>query len=127
MRAIACLLAIILSVLIVQPAFTNFTMKAASSSCTKNKPVKSTCSKKKAKPVCSKNKCKPPKESKSKNPCGADRCNPLLGCPSGNFYAIRYSHIIINPIITSKQETPLFKDNSICKQLTECWHPPEII
>ncbi len=128
MRPVAFLLAIILSTLMVQPAFTNFRMKADNSSCTKNKPVKPACSKKKTvTTTCSKNKCSRPKTPESGNNCGADRCNPLLGCPSGNFYLLNHSYISLPSFIIFKQKNILVNDNRISKQLTECWHPPEII
>jgi len=125
MKATACLFAIVLAVLMVQPAFTNFSGKAASSNCTTNKPVKASCSKKKSKKTsCTKTKCSKP-ESKSKN-CSKEHCNPLLGCPSGNFYIHNYSSISLTSFILLKQKPVLVNDNRIAKQLTECFHPPEI-
>ena len=127
MRRTACLLAIVWAVLMVQPAFTNFTGKAASSTCTKNKPVKSTCQKKKTtKKSCAKSKCSKP-ISKSKEKCSKEHCNPLLGCPSGNFYIHNYSLISLTSFIVFKQKPIWVNDNRISKQLTECFHPPEIV
>src|SRR5690349_11098943 len=99
MKAVAYLLLFTMAILMVQPAFTSFTGKAASSTCTKNESRKTSCSKKKNKAAscCSKKKCDGSGSSKSKNPCGADACNPLLGCPSGNFYLLLYSYISIDP------------------------------
>ena len=127
MRATACLFAIVLAVLMVQPAFTNFTGKAASSTCTRDKPVKETCQKKEpTKTSCTKTKCSKP-TSKSNKKCSTEHCNPLLGCPSGNFYVHNYFLISLSSFILLKQKPILVNDNRISKQLTECFHPPEII
>src|SRR5688500_17674887 len=103
MRSTVSLFAIVWAVLMVQPAFTNFTGKAASSTCTSNKPVKSSCQKKKpGKKSCAKTKCSKP-ISKSKEKCSKEHCNPLLGCPSGNFYIHYYTSISLTSFILLKQ------------------------
>ena len=111
-------MAAIISILMVQPLFSNFSVRAVKSSCSKTKPAKSTCCE---------SKCSKPKPEENKQDCGGDRCNPLMGCTSGNFYVHNYSYISITSLIIPKQKTALVNDNRISKQLTECWHPPEII
>jgi len=129
MRATAFLFAIVISILMVQPAFTNYGNKEVSSSCTKNRQVKKTCSR--AKPIkrsCTTNKkCSKPENPKSKKNCSKEHCNPLLGCPSGNFYLMSYSTVSLSSFSLPKQKMILVDDNRIAKQLTECFHPPEII
>jgi len=50
-----------------------------------------------------------------------------MSCPTGNFYLFGQSDFSPAPFILSKQKKALINDNRIQKQLTECWHPPEII
>ncbi|HET9746005.1 MAG TPA: hypothetical protein VFP97_09840, partial [Chitinophagaceae bacterium] len=59
--------------------------------------------------------------------CENNRCNPLMSCPTGNFYLFNISSLSIELFILSKQKTVLINDNRILKHLAECWHPPEII
>jgi len=118
MKAGACILAAILTVLMVQPLFSTFGAKTTESTCSKSKPVKSSC----CKMACGK-----PRPKENNRDCEGDRCNPLMGCPSGNFYVHNYTSILITSLIIPKQKTALVNDNRISKQLTECWHPPEII
>lgn len=106
-----------MGVLMIQPLFPGLQAKATPSACSKNKPVK---------PSCSKSKCSKPKPADDKKDCENSRCNPLLGCPSGNFYAHHYSSISIITFIVAKEKNVLVNDNRVFKQLTECWHPPEI-
>jgi len=117
MKAGACILAAILSILMVQPLFSNFGTKTVKSSCTQSPANSSHCQ----------NKCSRPNPQKDKQDCEGDRCNPLMGCPTGNFYAHNYSFILITSLIIPKQKMALVNDNRLSKQLTECWHPPEII
>src|SRR5258706_6853523 len=117
MKPVALILILIWTGLIIEPVFASFSTKATSSSCSKNKPVQSSCSKSK----CSKSK------QPDKKDCENNRCNPLMSCPTGNFYLFGPSNFSISLFIISKQKTILVNDNRILKQLTECWHPPEII
>ena len=108
MKAAACILMIILGVLWIEPLFSHSTNQITESSCCKSK-------------------CNKPKPTDNKKDCENNRCNPLMACPTGNFFVNNYSHISIAALIISKQKTALVNDNRILKQLTECWHPPEII
>lgn len=76
---------------------------------------------------CRKTKCNKSKPTEDKKDCETNRCNPLMACPAGNFYLLGYSHISIATLILPKQKTTLVNDNRVSTQLTECWHPPEII
>ncbi|SRR5258706_13734890 len=118
MKAGAYILAAIVSILLIQPLFINIGAKVALSSCSEGKASKSSCCR---------NKCSKPKREDKGRDCEGDRCNPLMGCPSGNFYVHNYTCISMISWIIPKQKTALVNDNRISNQLTECWHPPEII
>jgi len=108
MKAGAYIVLIIFCILTVQPLFSNINAE----------PTKSSCSK---------IKCNKPKPPEDKKDCGSDRCNPLMACPTGNFYLLGYSHISFAAFMITKQKTSLVNDNRVSTKLTECWHPPEII
>jgi len=76
---------------------------------------------------CSNSKCDKPVPSDSKNDCEGNRCNPLMSCPTGNFYLLDNSYVSFTSVKQSKQKIILVNDNRVLTQLTECWHPPEII
>ena len=119
MKTRACILMILWSVLLIEPLSASFNIKTPySSSCTKKQKVESSCSK---------SKCEKPKDNEEENDCEDNRCNPLMSCPTGNFYLFAHSYLAAAPFILSKQKKVLINDNRIQKQLTECWHPPEII
>lgn len=134
----ALILVVIWGLLMIQPVFGSFTNGAIKPSCTKTKPVKTTCKKSQAaKPPCSKkiklvvgcsmNKCSKTTTPEEKKDCEEQGCNPLMSCPAGNFYVNNYSHFSLASQLVPKPKTPLVNDNRISKQLTECFHPPEII
>jgi len=109
---------VIWSVLLIEPASANFNIKTVYSSC--GKEVKtSSC--------CSKSKCKKPTEKKEKNDCESNRCNPLMSCPTGNFYFFNHPQLSLALLKLITQKTILVNDNRISKYLSKCWHPPEII
>jgi len=118
MKIRACILIVLWSVLLIEPLSANFSINSPYSSCSKKKKVQSSCSK---------SKCDKPKENDDKNDCENNQCNPLMSCPTGNFYLFGQSYLSAAPFILSKQKKALINDNRIQKQLTECWHPPEII
>ena len=108
MKAGAYILLIICCILTVQPMFSNSNAEPTESSCCKTK-------------------CKKTQPQEDKKDCEKNRCNPLMACPAGNFYFPGYSHIDIPALILPKQKPTLVNDNRVLTQLTECWHPPEII
>ena len=108
MKAGTCILMIILGILMIQPMF-SYSVAEPAESC------------------CSKSKCDKPEPPDNKNDCENNRCNPLMSCPTGNFYLIGYSHISLTAFVQPKQKIILINDNRVLTQLTECWHPPEII
>ena len=118
MKTRACILIILWSTLLIEPLSANLNIESVYSSCAKKQKPRSSCCK---------SKCEKPKENKDKNECKNDRCNPLMSCPTGNFYLFSNSQVSIVPLILSKQKAILVNDNRIAKQLAECWHPPEII
>ena len=108
MKAGAFILAIILFALIIEPVFSNVSAETEES-------------------CCSKTKCNKPEPSDDNDDCESNRCNPLMACPTGNFYLFGYNSISFTSYIPSKQKPILVNDNRVLSQLTECWHPPEII
>lgn len=118
MKTRACILMILWTVLLVEPLSANLSIETPYSSCSKKQEVK---------PSCSKTKCDKPADKEDENDCENNRCNPLMSCPTGNFYLFSHSYLSIEPFILSKQKTALINDNRILKQLNECWHPPEMI
>ena len=118
MKIQACILIILWSVLLIEPLSANLSINSVDSSCSKNEQVQSSCSK---------SKCDQPKDNEDENDCEENRCNPLMSCPTGNFYLFGHSQLSIAPLILSTQKAILINDNRIIKHLTECWHPPEII
>ena len=109
---------ILWSVLLVEPLSANLSIKTPYSSCSKKKEVQSSCSK---------SKCNKPVDNEEQNDCENNRCNPIMSCPTGNFYLFNPANLSIAPFMLSKQQTVLINDNRISKRLAECWHPPEII
>src|SRR5204863_240642 len=81
---------------------------------------------KRATSSCCKATCHKQEPAKEKNDCGPNRCNPFMGCSAGNFYVHNYFSITFTTIILPKTKIALFDDNRVSKQLSECWHPPEI-
>jgi hypothetical protein len=122
MKPAACILLIVWTILLAEPGFSSYHIKALPSSCMKKVEVE--------KPSCSKSKCSKtstPVKQEENDDCKNNRCNPLMSCPTGNFYLSGHPHLAIAPLIILKQKTVLKNDNRISKQLSECWHPPEII
>jgi hypothetical protein len=118
MKARAFILIILWSTLLVEPLSANLNIQSIYSSCSKKQEVKVSCCK---------SKCSQPKEKEDENDCGKNRCNPLMSCPTGNFYLFISSQVSIDFDLISKQKIVLIDDNRISKHLVECWHPPEII
>jgi hypothetical protein len=117
MKIRACILIVLWSVLLIEPLSANFSINSPYSSGSKEK-VQSSCSK---------SKCGTQKDKEEENGCEENRCNPLMSCPTGNFYLFGHPQLSIAPFILSKQKAILINDNRIIKHLAECWHPPEII
>jgi hypothetical protein len=118
MKTRACILVILWSTLLIEPISANFSIESPYSSCTKKQEVQSSCCK---------SSCDKPNEDNNENDCENNRCNPLMSCPTGNFYLFGQSYFAVAPFILSKQKKILINDNRIIKHLAECWHPPEII
>jgi hypothetical protein len=120
MKIRACILLALWSVLLIEPLSASLSARSVySSSCSKKQ--------KKIKSACSKSKCDMSKDSEEKNDCKENRCNPLMSCPTGNFYLFGQTYFSVAPFILSKQKMIVVNDNRIQEQLTECWHPPEVI
>lgn len=115
----ACILITLWGILLAEPLLANFNVKSNYSECSKPQTRKSSCSKKS---TCSKQDSK-----EEKNDCERNRCNPLLCCPTGNFYLAGHQLLHMFPPGISKKKAILINDNRILKSLSECWHPPEVI
>ena len=110
---------ILWTALLIEPLSANFSsIKTPYSSCAKKQEAKSSCCK---------SKCEKPADKGEKDDCENNKCNPLMSCPTGNFYLFGQSDLSAAPFILSNQKKALINDNRIQKQLAECWHPPEII
>jgi len=118
MKARACILILIWSILLIEPLSANFSINSPYSSCSKKQEVQSSCSK---------SKCDKPEDNEDEKDCENNDCNPIMSCPTGNFYLLGHPHLAIEPFLLSKQKINLINDNRIAKRLAECWHPPEII
>ena len=118
MKTGTCLLIVVWSLLLVEPLLANFSIESPYSSCAEEQAVQSSCCK---------SKCDAPPEDEEKNDCGNNRCNPLMSCPTGNFYLFGQQPISLAHFMLAKEKTILVNDNRIIKQSAECWHPPEII
>src|SRR5689334_23653307 len=105
-KALASTLMLIWSTLLVQPLFEDFSPKLSKTSCSQQSEIKSPCSK---------SKCNSPKRSKDNRDCDGSRCNPLMACPTGNFFLFGYLHLSISPISEPREKTVLANDNRISK------------
>ena len=119
MKTPACILIVLWTVLLIEPLSANLNVETVYSS--------SYSKKQESQSSCSKSKCDQSKGNDEENDCEENRCNPLMSCPTGNFYLFGHSQLSIAPFILSKQKAILINDNRIIKHLAECWHPPEII
>lgn len=118
MKARACILLLLWSVLLIEPLSANLSIQTPYSSCSKKeKPQTSGC----------RSTCDKPVDNEDEKDCENNRCNPLMSCPTGNFYLFSQQHISIAALYLSKEKKALINDNRIVKQMAECWHPPEII
>jgi hypothetical protein len=118
MKMRAFTLMILWSILLLEPLSANLNIQTPYSSCSKKEEVKSSCSK---------SKCSKTADNEDENDCEGNRCNPLMSCPTGNFYLYNPADVSIESFIAAKQKMVLINDNRISKHLCECWHPPEII
>ncbi len=117
MKTRAWILTVILGVVILQPPFTNFNASAMEAACAKTKTLTPAS--------CSKSSCDNSLPAEEENDC-EKRCNPLLGCSTGNFYIHNYYTITLTEVLVPKPKTALVNDNRTLDQLRECWNPPEI-
>lgn len=118
MKTRAGILIVIWSLLLIEPVSANFSFESNYSSCKKIESSIACCS----------SSCSQPAEEEDDNKdCEANRCNPLMSCPTGNFYTISHHHLSIDALKQSKEKQALINDNRIIKRMTDCWHPPEII
>lgn len=101
-----------------EPVSANFNINSSYSGCGKTE---------NSEPAGCMSSCSNPVEQEDENDCEGNRCNPLMSCPTGNFYMLTTTILSIAPLNISKEKKDLINDNRIVKQLNECWHPPEII
>lgn len=118
MKIAAAILFITWCLLLLEPLSANLDMASNYSSCAGEQETGSSC--------CS-SSCELPAEEEEEEDCTNNRCNPLMSCPTGNFYLSGHSALSIDPYTITKTKAVLVNDNRIVKQHAECWHPPEII
>lgn len=118
MKTRACILLVLWSTLLIEPLSANFNIESVYSVCAKKQKMQSSCCK---------SKCEKQENKKEKKDCENKNCNPLMSCPSGNFYLFNQSHLTTAPLSLSKERKALINDSRIVKQMDDCWHPPEII
>lgn len=105
-------------VLLIEPLSANLSIQTPYSSCSKKqKPETSSC----------KSSCNKSADNEEDNDCEESRCNPLMSCPTGNFYLFTQPGLSIPALKIATDKLSLINDNRIVKQMNECWHPPEII
>ena len=109
---------IIWSILLLEPLSANFNIKNNYSYCSENLVIQSSCCE---------SECGKPADKEDENDCENNRCNPIMSCPTGNFYLFGHAHLSISPFTQSKVKSVLINDNRIAKHIADCWHPPEII
>lgn len=120
MKLAAFILVIIFSAATIQPVFSGWeNYELATSATESSKPAEGCCA--------ASASCKMPAKKQDKKDCSGNRCSPLMACPAGNFYLPNYSFISIAPLIITRNKNTLINDNRVATNLTECWHPPEII
>lgn len=118
MKARACILIMIWSMLLIEPATANFNIESNYSACKKSKKTSSSCSQ---------SSCDNSDDREDENDCEGNRCNPIMSCPTGNFYLFNQPQLSLEALKLSKEKQALINDNRIVEQMAECWHPPEII
>ena len=72
---------------------------------------------------CSKSQNKVPK----KNKCENNGCNPFMACGYGNFFLILKPIALYTFISIPNQRIIAINDNRVVGNLSDCWHPPEIV
>ena len=118
MKVRACILMVLWTVLLIEPLSANLSIQSPYSCCAKEEKPKSSCSM---------SACDVPADTEEENDCGSNRCNPIMSCPTGNFYLFIQPHLSIPALNISTDKKSLVNDNRIVKQTGDCWHPPEII
>jgi hypothetical protein len=142
-KTAAFILTLLWGLLLIQPVFGSFTNSAIKPSClakkqdreskqektcSKKAAVKTSCpGKKKIVSSCAMSKCKKPLNENDKKECEETGCNPLMSCPAGNFFVNSHSSFSIQSLFIAKPKTRLVNDNRLSQQLSECFHPPELI
>lgn len=115
---------VIFSCLQVQPLFINNEVSKVKA------PVKSTetsCSKTQ-KPSCTRSKCPLPISSEEKENCNNNGCNPFVPCDMGFCcYLVENAFAYSIHSLVSQKAFFHINDNRIQNNLSECWHPPEIL
>ena len=117
MKVRAYILMLLWTVLLIEPLSANLSIQTPYSSCSNKQTESVSCA----------SSCSKPADNEEENDCEENRCNPLMSCPTGNFYLFTQPGLSIPALKISTDKKSLINDNRIVKQLNECWHPPEII
>ena len=83
------------TVLLIEPLSANFSTNTFYSFCSRVQKVESSCSQ---------STCDQPTDNEEENDCEDNGCNPLMSCPTGNFYLFGQSYLSVAPLILSKQK-----------------------
>lgn len=118
MKIRVCILIAVWSLLLLEPLSANFNIHSAYSSCREEKETVS---------CCTKSQCKKPGTKREDTNCENNRCNPLMSCPTGNFYFSNLPDLSLALPILIKKKKVLHNDNRLAQYMAECWNPPEII
>lgn len=118
MKEKACILLVLWALLLVEPLSANLSIQSPYSACSKEQKPESSCSM---------TSCDDAADSNDENDCDNNRCNPIMSCPTGNFYLIIQSNINLPALEVSTDKKIPTNDNRVVKQTGDCWHPPRMI
>lgn len=104
MKLPACIFSFIFGLLTLQPLFKNDYAEATG--------------------CCSKEECHKPSQKKD---CDTNSCNPFLACALGNYYLVETFFTPANTFTKKIKKPVSFNDNRICTNISDFWHPPELI
>jgi hypothetical protein len=112
MKFRAAILASIIAILTIQPAFSKYPMG--------NFAEKKTCA-----GICHMKKKCSKENSKGNNACSPEGCNPFMPCAIGNFFLDEKPYHQSQPVLILSKKMAIKNDNSLSSYIADCWHPPK--
>jgi len=112
MKFRAAILASIIAVLTIQPAFSKYPMG--------NFAEKRTCA-----GICHIKNKSSRENSKGNNACSPEGCNPFMPCAIGNFFMEETPYHQSQPVLILSKKIAIKNDNSLSSYIADCWHPPK--